>query len=264
MDETTNDTTTQDEYSLPSNQIRPIRGVRPQNGNDRQSLQDAQTMQELQIRYQTLEVGPRGPTTTPGAFVVGNGLLDEEGYLVRGTYTIDTDSVDQEMTKFTSSELAIWAKQAQRTGFYINSEPSPLILSGRGYNTTDMNAFGNFMRFGNKTGLVTRAMLQQMVNWSQVAGGSGTTVKVTAPEDIKYYVEQAWLSRLGRKPSKADIDQAVDAIQSRERQASAQGKSAPSTTLLAQEKAKSSNKSESAAYQLGNAIKLAFQALGGG
>lgn len=267
MDETTNDTTNQEVVPLPSNQLRTIRGIRPVNASDRQSLQDAQTLGELSIgRGAAAAAGAdmRGPVAGPGQFFFGKGLVDEENYLVRGQYSIDQDNIEQEMVTFNSSELAIWAAQAKRTGFYVNSEPSPLILSGRGYTSTDINAFGNFMRYGNQTGYVTRALLRQMSNWSQVSGGGGTTVKVTAPEDIKYYMEQAWLSRFGRKPNKTDIDSAIDAIQSRERQAAAQGQSAPSTAVAVAERAKSSNKSEGAAYQLGNAVKLAFQFLGGG
>lgn len=249
------------------NRLRPSPGQRPQGQDDMDSLATA-------LQLGVIRFGPQAAWTsgmkgsrasmTPSTSFWGEALVDEDGYVVRGLYDIDADTAEQQLLKLSSDELKTWATQAKRTGFYGSSDPSGLILSNRGYANADVSAMANFMRYANNTGLVVRALLLQMSSWSNVNSGTGTTVKVTAPEDIRYYLDQAWLARFGRKPNKQDIDNAISAIQQREREASAQKQSSPSVAVMAQKQAEGKNKSEGAAYQLGNAIQLAFKYLGGG
>lgn len=249
------------------NRLRSSPGKRPQGQDDLESLTDAINTGVIRFGAQAAwtvgQKGSRASMVSPNAFW-GEALIDEDGYVVRGLYTIDADTAEQQLLKLSNDELKVWATQAKRTGFYGSSDPSDLILNNRGYANADVSAMANFMRYANNTGLVVRALLLQMSSWSNVSSGTGTTIKVTSPEDIRYYLDQAWLARFGRKPNKQDIDNAVSAIQQREREAAAQKQSSPSVAVMAQKQAEQKNKSEGAAYQLGNAIQLAFKYLGGG
>lgn len=248
------------------NRIRSSPGQRPQGKDDQESL-DEKILEGViafgpQAALASGQRGSRAAMLSPTS-VWGEALVDEDGYVVRGLYNIDADTAEQQLLKFSSDELKTWATQAKRTGFYGGSDPSELIMNNRGWGNADISAMANFMRYANNTGLVVRALLLQMGSWSNVSTGTGSTVRVTAPEDIRYYLDQAWLARFGRKPNKQDIDNAINSIQQREREAAAQKQSSPSVPVLAQKRAEESNKSEGAAYQLGNAIQLAFRYLGG-
>lgn len=248
---------------------RTFKGIRSYGLDDQSSYNDALALREFFVNYGALEamggsdVATRAQIAQGRQIVYGAALLDDEDYLVRGAYTLDQDTAELQMLKFRPTDLAIVAKQMQRTGFYATGDPSGLILSGRGYSAADINAFLNLLRYANQQGLIVQAVAKQLSGLSPVAG-EGTKVKVTAEEDIRYYLEQAFLARMGRKPTKKDIDDGIAAIQSNERKMSAMGRQSPSVAVAARVQAEKSNTAEGAAYQLGNAIKLAFAQLGGG
>jgi len=253
----------------PFSRPRTIKGIRHYGADDQSSYKDASALQQLFVNYGALEamggsdVATRAQIRQGQQIVYGAALLDDENYLVRGAYLLDQDTAELQMLKFRPTDLATLAKQMQRTGFYTSGDPSGLILSGRGYSATDINAFVNLMRYSNQQGLIVQAVAKQLSGLSSVAG-EGTKVKVTAEEDIRYYLEQAFLARMGRKPTKKDIDDGIAAIQSNERKMAAMGRSSPSVAVAAKVQAEKGNAAEGAAYQLGNAIKLAFSHLGGG
>jgi len=254
----------------PFSRPRTIKGKRSYGPDDDSSYNDALALKEFFVNYQALEkMGEepdyvwRSQIAKGNQIVYGNALLDDENYLVRGLYLLDQDTAELQMLKFSPTDLATLAKQMQRTGFYTSGDPSGLILTGRGYSPADVNAFINLMRFSNQQGLIVQSVAKQLSGLSPVAG-EGTKVKVTAEEDIRYYLEQAFLSRMGRKPTKKDIDDGIAAIQSNERKMAAMGRSSPSVAVAAKVRAEKANTPEGAAYQLGNAIKLAFAYLGGG
>jgi len=249
------------------NKFRASPGTRPQGQDDVESLNFAVQQGKLLFGQQAATAaGSRGSRSAyaPPTSFFGEALVDEDGYVVRSLYDLDADTAALQMAKFSPAELKIWAIQAKRTDYYGNGDPSGLIMNGRGYSNTDILAMQNFLRTANQTGFVARALLMQMSSWSSITSTGGARVKVTAPEDIRYYLDQAWLSRFGRRPNKSDIDSAISAIQSRERSASAQGESTPSTQVLAKAQAEKTDRSEGASYQLGNAMQLAFKYLGGG
>lgn len=248
------------------NKYRTSPGERPQGQDDLESLILAkQTGQIVTGQQAALASGARGSRSalgSPAAFY-GQGLVDEDGYLVRGLYDLDGDTAALQMGKFSPAELKIWAQQAKRTDYYGNSDPSGLIMNGRGYTNTDIGAMQNFLRTANQTGFVARALLLQMNSWSSITSTGGAKVRVTSPEDVRFYLDQAWLTRFGRKPNKSDIDSAISAIQDRERSAFSQSQDSPSVSVLAKAQAEKTDRAEGASYQLGNAIQLAFKYLGG-
>lgn len=249
-----------------SNYFPGVRGVRFYGKDDKESLDSAFAEKRIDKGYlAAAATGARGSRASVGSqnLVVGDALLDDENYLVRAEYTLDQDTAELQMLKFNPTDLATLAKQMQRTGFYTSGEPSGLILSGRGYSATDINAFVNLLRFSNSRHLIVQSVAKQLSGLSSVAG-EGTKVKVTAEEDIRYYLEQAFLSRMGRKPTRKDIDDGIAAVQANERKMAAMGRSAPSVAVATKVQAEKGHGAEGAAYQLGNAIKLAFAHLGGG
>jgi hypothetical protein len=247
---------------------RVIKGKRSYGVDDQFSYDEGLATNAFFINYGALEAGGGSDVATRAQIrqgqqvVYGQALLDDEGYLVRGKYLEDAETAEQQFLKFSPTDLAALAKQMQRTGFYTTGDPSGLILSGRGYSNTDINAMVNLLRFSNQKGLIVQSVAKMLAGMSAVAGG-GTAVKVTADEDIRYYLQQAFFSRMGRAPTKQDIDMAVKAIQDNERKMAAASRSAPSVAVAAKLQAEKANPSEGAAYQLGNAIKLAFSYLSG-
>jgi nucleotide-binding universal stress UspA family protein len=259
---------TQQDFSSPFTRPRKINGVRSYGADDVSSLEDARALGQVGVNY-----GISAPGIDPEVvrkyqargdqIVYGQALLDADGYLVRAAYTGTQDEIEQQMLKFSPSELADLARQLNRTGFYASGEPSQLILNQRGYTNADLVAMGNLMRFANSKGVIVQALFGSLANMSSVAGDGGTKVKVTSEDDIKYYLDQAALSKLERKLSKADVDAAVTVIQNNERKMAAASRQSPSVSVAANIAAQKASPAEAAAYQLGNAISLAFQTLGG-
>lgn len=256
----TNDTTGQelDQEPLisPYNKPREFKGYRTYGVDDKESLENLMAMNPPSI---SSDVASRRVGIQ---YISGDVLFDDEGYVVRGKYLEDQETAEQQMLKFSPADLATLAKQLQRTGFYTSGDPSGLILNKRGYSITDVGAFVNFLRFANQRGFIVQSLSKVLSTLSTVAGDSSTKVKVTADEDVKYYLEQAFYSRLGRAPRKSEIDAAVKAIQDNERKAAAASRNQPSVAAASMAQAAKMNPGEKAAYQLGNAIKLAFAALG--
>jgi hypothetical protein len=186
--------------------------------------------------------------------------MDEEGYISRPLYELNTEGVETELLNLSAEDRLVFAQQLKRTGYYGSADVSESILRKSGFNETDMSAMLRFMRDSNVNQKTIRAMLPELMKYTSVSG-SGTTVKVTPKEDIAYYMKQASLTNLGRMPSKAEIDQAVKYIQNVERAASGKGTTAPSTSVLAQAQAQQAAPGERAAYSVGQAISLAFRAL---
>jgi hypothetical protein len=268
----TNQDTTVPQPTSPFQYPRVIKGKRSYGVDDQFSYDEGLATNAFFINYGALEAGGGSDVATRAQLrqqisqgqqvVYGQALLDDEGYLIRGKYMEDAETAEQQFLKFSPTDLAALAKQMQRTGFYTTGDPSGLILSGRGYSNTDINAMVNLLRFSNQKGLIVQSVAKMLAGMSAVAGG-GTAVKVTADEDIRYYLQQAFFSRMGRAPTKQDIDMAVKAIQDNERKMAASSRSAPSVAVAAKLQAEKANPSEGAAYQLGNAIKLAFSYLSG-
>ena len=259
------DTTLGNELRSPFESIRKIKGKRSYGPDDQMSYDDSLAQGLFFVNRGALEATGAQDISrvlADSQIVYGQALLDDEGYLVRGAYMLDQDTAEAQMLKFSPTDLATLAKQMQRTGFYTSGDPSGLILSGRGYSATDINAMVNLLRFSNQKGLIVQSIAKTLASMTPVAGG-GTAVKVTADEDIRYYLQQAFFSRMGRAPTKQDVDMAVKAIQDNERKMAASSRSAPSVAVAAKLQAEKANPSEGAAYQLGNAIKLAFSYLSG-
>lgn len=257
---------TQDEQdwgpaTSPFSTPRAIKGIRSYGQDDQDSL--AELFAQGLVQRSSIS-DPFSRNVLPRETVTGEVLLDDEGYLIRGKYYEDLDTAEMQMLKFSPKELATIAKQLQRTGFYGSADPSGLILNGRGYTQTDASAFVNLLRFSNQRGLIVQSIVKMLSSMSAIFTGDGTKVKVTADDDIKYYLEQAFYSKLGRAPRKTEIDMAIKAIQDNERKASAASKQQPSVAVASQVQAEKMNPGERSAYQLGNAIKLAFQTLAGG
>jgi len=231
-------------------------GIRPQ-GTYGTQLQNDLATGKIKVFY------PSAGTQSKGVTYRGPGLLDEQGYLARPWYTLDTDSVNTELMNLNSEERLIIAEQLKRTNYYGSSEISESLKRKSGFTETDMAAFLRLMRDANIQGKTLRAMLPDLMQYPSVAG-TGAGVKVTPREDVAYYMKQASLTHLGRMPTKAEIDQAVKSIQNAERAAASGGTTAPATSVLATAQAQQAAPAERSSYALGQAINLAFRALTGG
>lgn len=244
--------------------LRNVKGVKHYGLDDKNALDYATQSGEVYFGpAAAIAAGQRGSRTQYSQNAVyGNVLLDSDGYLVRPFYDPNSaEEVEGQMLKFKPDQLAIIAAQMKAAGFYQTGEPSTLILNQRGWSNADITAFSYLLRYANAQGLIVQSL--NLGALPPVASG-GTQIKVTAEDDIKYYLDQAFLSRFGRKPNKSDVENAVKAIQENERKMAAMSRQSPSVAVAANLQAQKASPQEGAAYQLGNAIRLAFQYLGGG
>jgi hypothetical protein len=245
---------------------RIVKGVRPNMlGQEAAAGFGAAGTRALEISG----VSPQGAQflaeRAKGQYWLGPGLMDEEGFIARQEYSdLDTDA-NTILRNMTKEQRLLWAKEADRIGYYGASDPSPMMgQTGEGFNTTDVTAMKTFLNMANVNGVTFSVLFSKM---SQMASAKvkGTVVKVTAPEDIEYYFRQQWLNTYGTMPTKQKIDAAIKGYQQMERQASAQSRLAPSLTTGTRALATDLGRPEArGGNMVGKAMQRAFKILGGG
>jgi len=199
-----------------------------------------------------------------GEYWLGPGLVDEEGFIASPAYSdLDADA-NKILSNMSKEQRILWAKEADRVGYYGGSNPSPMMgQSGEGFNTTDITAMKTFLNMANVNGVTFSVLFSKMSQMSS-AKKTGTTVKVTAPEDIAYYFRQQWLNAYGTMPTKQKVDAAIKGYQQMERQAASRSQQAPSVTTGTRALAIDMGKPGArGGNMVGKAIQRAVAVLGG-
>lgn len=196
----------------------------------------------------------------------GDLLVNENGDIERPMYDANGGDLLSEYARIVNPvERNSLLMTMKDYGFYGDSKPSELAMSGRGLTSQDERAMQLFFNYSSGQGRTWRAMLPLMQGQAKlVGGGSGRTVSVVSTEDATRIFKEESLRLLGRMPTQQEIRAAVGAIQSQQRSRAGGGSmDAPSVTTAAQEQAMRVAPGERAAQSAGQAINQIFALLGG-
>lgn len=219
---------------------------------------------EAQMRVQSgRRRGGRQPIT-----YYGEGLVDENGNIVRDPYADDGSDVRVEFMSMDATDRSLLLRTAQQMGLYGNSKPSEAALSGTGYFSNDFQAMQGVFNFAVAQGRTWKhvALLFQQGVYGPPIGGapSGRSYSVVSREDATAAFKEASLRILGRMPTPKEIQLAVRQIQQNERARAMSGSQDPASLgEAAMEQARQVNQPEMAAQAAGNAATRIMQLLGG-
>jgi hypothetical protein len=254
-------------------QWRPVKGFAPIVGNQPPDISTVENLEPGLIRVLpngVKELDPnkfqqargRGP-----AYYKGSGLTDEFGRLARRKYDAeDAQGIDARnelmfLNRAQGQTLAL-LKELKRTGFYGGSEITNIALNNQGFGPEDEVAMARFLSFSNQKFQTWQAVAPQLAQMSTVGSTGGPRFKPDSEAEMIAYASEISLALTGEKLSKAKLKQALESTIATQRSAFASGTDIPRSATILEQQIPKSNPSQAASYGLGNAIKLAFEALG--
>lgn len=245
--------------------LRPVKGIAAGNTPEFLALDAAIKTGQIKVGIDALRakgVRGRAASSYPQVFY-GAGLVNEQGFLARLEYDPSSDAATV-LSNMKPSDRIRWANEVKRgTAIYGSGDPDVIKLKGEAFTSKDENAMQLFLQMSNSNQLTVMAMLEKLGSYSTIATSTGTSVRVSSPEDIGYYLNQASLRLTGKPMTQAMAERMITEYQQRERQAAASNVSAPSATVATQSMVAKARPEETAGYSVGKAIELAFQALAG-
>ena len=254
-------------------QWRPVKGFAPIVGNQPPDILTVENLEPGLIRVLpngVKELDPnkfqqargRGP-----AYYKGSGLTDEFGRLARRKYDVeDAQGIDARnelmfLNRAQGQTLAL-LKELKRTGFYGGSEITNIALNNQGFGPEDEVAMARFLSFSNQKFQTWQAVAPQLAQMSTVGSTGGPRFKPDSEAEMIAYASEISLALTGEKLSKAKLKQALESTVATQRSAFASGTDIPRSATILEQQIPKSNSSQAASYGLGNAMKLAFEALG--
>ena len=208
----------------------------------------------------------RGPKQT---LYRGLGLTDENNFLARNQYDSRlTGGVDvrNELMLLGTTQGATLSllKELKRTGFYPENTPiSNMALNNSGFGAQDEAAVEKFLNFSNDNLKTWQAMMPTLTGMTTVSQGGGVKYKGPSTDEVAAYLQEASLTYTGEKITIEKLKKMVTQVQAESRASFYSGTQATSTSVLAEKQIQKSSPAQAASYGLGNAMQLAFQALGG-
>jgi hypothetical protein len=162
----------------------------------------------------------------------GPGLVDGNGVIKRAPY--DPYNLDTEAYRFLAGkgrgERIAFLNTLADYGLYEGGKPSVTTFDGK-----DLEATSKYLMELNRWGVTEDIGLAYLKN--EYPGGqvkTGRTIRVTAKEDIQTVLREESFRQLGRTMTPKEVRDAVQFIQSRERQAQMGGpEQAPALSTLA-------------------------------
>jgi hypothetical protein len=171
--------------------------------------------------------GNRTVYVGPG-LVNGNGVIDRDPY---DPANIDTEAYRYLASKTRGDRIAFLNTLADR-GLYDGGKPSTSTFDAK-----DINAVSQYLLELNRWGVTEDIGLAYLTN--EYPGGqarTGRTVRVTAKEDLQTVLREESFRQLGRSMTPKEVRDAVQFVQSRERQAAMGGpEQAPALSTLTTE-----------------------------
>ncbi len=254
-------------------QWRPVLGFAPMVGNQPPDLTTVEYLEPGLIRVApsgAKELNPnkfvpargRGP-----AYYKGSALTDEFGRLARRKYDAeDPAGVDARnelmlLNRAEGQTLAL-LKELKRTGFYGNTDVSNIALNNQGFGPEDEIAMARFLNFSNQKFQTWQAVAPQLAQMSTIGSAGGPRFRPDSEAEMIAYASEISLALTGEKLSKAKLKQALESTVATQRSAFASGTDAPRSATILEQQIPKSNPAQAASYGLGNAMRLAFQALG--
>lgn len=199
----------------------------------------------------------------------GDGLVNENNIISRRKY--DLSVIDNgipidariELNAMLPEERLMVLNELHRVGGFYNPnvKVSSQANSLSGWMEDDARAMATFLDYSNEH-LQTWQSLLPSFGSTATAVGKGSTFNVTSTNDIVAIVDEVFLADTGRKPTKMQWTEMAKRIQASQRTENAQNMNPSSVAVIADQMVRGSNPGESASYGLGNAMALAFKALG--
>ena len=243
---------------------RKVKGVFVEGNPDYQSLKALLDTGEIKTDIEALRaMGVRGRAASsyPSVFY-GPGLVNEQGFLARPTY--DAGEGATVLLNMTPSQRLRWANEVKRaTEIYGSRDPDLISLKGEAFTSQDENAMELFLQIANTNQLTVNAMLEKLSTSASIFRTTGTPVRVSTPEEVGYYLNQASLTLTGKPITKEAADRMYKSFVQMERSNAAKNMDAPNKQVSAQSMVTKANPQEAAAYSVGKAIELAFKRLSG-
>ena len=199
----------------------------------------------------------------------GIGLTDENNMLARRQYDSrvsgGTDVRNELMLLSTTQGATLSVlKELKRTGFYPENTPiSNMALNNSGFGAQDEAAMGRFLDFSNDSLKTWQAMMPTLTGLTTVSQGGGVKYKGPSTDEVAAYLQEASLTYTGEKITMEKLKKMVTQVQAESRASFYSGTQATSTSVLAEKQIQKSSPAQAASYGLGNAMQLAFRALGG-
>ena len=193
----------------------------------------------------------------------GPGLVDGNGVIKRDPY--DPSNITTEAYRYLASldrgarieRLNFFADR----GLYDGGKPTTSTFDSR-----DLNATAQYLLSLNRWGVtddIGLAYLKNEVPGGQAAGGR--TVRVTAKEDITKVLAEESFRQLGRPMTPKEVREAVQFVQSRERQAAMGGaEQAPALSTLTEQAVAQGREPEVQLEGFRTLADLLERSLGGG
>ena len=197
----------------------------------------------------------------------GSSLTDEQNRLSRKEYNTNETAADTriELMKLNSSGqlLAVLTELKRVGGFYNeNTEISSQAKNKQGYLPEDQLAFNRFLEYSNVNLKTWEAMMPVLANMGSHKTSGGASFRGDSEADITAYLNEASLALTGEKLTKAKLKQAIANVQAEAKASFRSGTTGASSSVLAEQQVLKSNPAQATSYGLGNAIQLAFEALG--
>jgi hypothetical protein len=157
----------------------------------------------------------------------GGLLVDEKNRLARQQYDVNGEPLGL-LRSLGVGERSQLLTTLYQKGFYSSGKPSK-----NGFSGADQNALGNLLEYANSMGRTWNVAYLEVQTLENERGlGGAPSVRVSAREDIRQFVDRDSLELLGRRLSRAEFRQALEMIQARERGAAGGGEQMPSLGAL--------------------------------
>ena len=199
----------------------------------------------------------------------GGGLTNEFNQLARRKYDVgQTDGTDVRnelmlLSRVNGSALSLF-KELKRTGFYPEgTEISNMALNNQGFGGQDETAMTKFLDFSNQNLKTWQSMMPVLAGLTSVSVGGGQRYRGPSTDEVAAFLQEASVTLTGDKLTKEILKKAIVQVQADSKASFASGTQATGTSLLAEKQVQKTNPNQAASYGLGNAMQIAFGALGG-
>jgi hypothetical protein len=158
----------------------------------------------------------------------GQNLVNGDGYIARGQYDPSNEAYS-ELARMPVAERLTFLNSLKSRGLYGSSKPSTT-----GFDSKDLSAMGEFLRFANAQGVTADVAHSQLLSMFP-AVGSGKVIRTTAKADIRAVFKNTTRQLLGRDLNPDEIEKFVKAYEGKEITEGRGGVKAPSIANAAEE-----------------------------
>jgi hypothetical protein len=193
--------------------------------------------------------GPQisGPTSFG---YVGQNLVNSDGTITRGQYDPSGEAYS-ELARMTDVSVRLsFLNSLKARGLYGSSR-----VSTTGFDSADLSAMGQFLRFANSQGVVAEVAHSQLLTMFPAQGG-GRAIRTTAKTDIRAVFKNTTRQLLGRDLSPTEIEKFVKAYEGKEISEGSGGVKAPTLSNAAEEAVQQQYGDEAQAMGMANLMDI--------